>query len=115
MPFNPPTIALSGIAPELCLLVGALLLLVIDALLPDRFSRSYLPLASSLALLVSVGLAVMGWRTVTDQGSELQLGGAVGIAVLAAMLAEVAATSPDRPFAAVYWFAGWSIAGGVGT
>ena len=79
MPFDPPEVALSALAPELSLLVVAMLLLVVDTLLPARFSRAYLTFASTAAFGLSVALAVMGWRQVADSGSELQLAGAIAL------------------------------------
>jgi EmrB/QacA subfamily drug resistance transporter len=64
--------------------------------------------------LITVGISVAGTLSAPPQHfaaatglimAARQFGGAVGIAVLAAMLTEVVATSPDRPYAAVYWAA----------
>jgi NADH-quinone oxidoreductase subunit N len=77
MPFNPPAVELAGIAPELALVTAALILLVVDALLPARFSRAYLPIASTVGFAVSIALSIRGWQTIGESGSELQLGGAV--------------------------------------
>ena len=79
MPFDPPDIALSALAPELSLLVVALLVLVIDTLLPARVSRAYLTYVSTAAYALAIALAVVGWREIADSGSELQLGGAVAL------------------------------------
>ncbi|MFN2488644.1 MAG: NADH-quinone oxidoreductase subunit N [Actinomycetota bacterium] len=77
MPFQPPEVQLSGIAPELALLVAGLALLVIDALVGRRVTRALLPYAASVGFVVAIAFAVIGWQHVADQGSELQLGGMV--------------------------------------
>jgi NADH-quinone oxidoreductase subunit N len=77
MPFSPPEVALSGIAPEIALLVAALVLLVAGAVAGDRFGRAWLAYAATLGLAVAIALAVVGWREVAAEGSRLQLSGMI--------------------------------------
>ena len=86
MPFEAPDVALSGIAPELVLLAVALVLLVVDAVLPDHLSRAYLPFVATIGLALSIGAAVAGWQEISEGGSRLQLAGMIafdGFAVFA--------------------------------
>ena len=67
--FNAPHIELSGIAPEIALVVTALLLLVVDAFVGDRVpQRLHLPLLATAGLGVATWLALQG----SDE-TELQL------------------------------------------
>jgi NADH-quinone oxidoreductase subunit N len=77
MPFAPPDVALSGIAPELALAFAALLLLVVDALAGDRLGRGYLAVFATVGFGVSIVVAVSSWRAVTAGGPEVQLGGMI--------------------------------------
>lgn len=75
MPLELPRVELAGIAPELVLLVGGLLVLILDAVVGDRLRGAwYLPYLSTLALVVAGAFAVVGWGH-----SELQLGGMVAL------------------------------------
>ncbi len=75
MPFDPPTVELSGIAPELALATIAIALLVLDAfvsrLIPGA-ARLYAPLIATIALIVATLLAISAWGE-----SEIQLSGAI--------------------------------------
>ena len=77
MPLDLPDVRLAGIAPEIALCVTALLLLIIDAVVPDRASRWYLSAAATVGLGVSIFLAIQAWGD-----SELQLAGMVAVLVL---------------------------------
>ncbi|CAN5538573.1 hypothetical protein BH24ACT26_BH24ACT26_09840 [soil metagenome] len=79
MPFEPPAVAFSGIAPQIALLVAGLVLLVVDAAAGGRLGRAYLPYAATLGLAVSIALAVVGWQEVSSEGSRLQLSGMIAL------------------------------------
>jgi NADH-quinone oxidoreductase subunit N len=74
--FNPPDIQLAGIAPELALCITALLILVIDAALPDRTvgGRWHLPAMSVLGLIAAVFFSFAAWGD-----TELHLGGMIAV------------------------------------
>lgn len=61
MPLDAPVVRLTGIAPEIALCAGALLLLVIDALAGERRNRWYLPVLSTIALGASIYFATQAW------------------------------------------------------
>ena len=63
-----PKVLLSGVAPEVVLTIAALALLVVDAFIPERVNRWYLPAFSTLGLVVAIVFAVAAWDT-----NELQL------------------------------------------
>ena len=79
MSFVPPEVALAGISPELALAAAALLLLVVDAALGERLGRGYLVVVASVALGVSIGLAVAAWHAVASDGPQLQLAGMIAL------------------------------------
>ncbi|HWC13099.1 MAG TPA: NADH-quinone oxidoreductase subunit N [Actinomycetota bacterium] len=75
MPFTPPEVQLSGVAPEIALCVSALLLLIFDAFMADSIpSRLHLPVLSTAALVVAAWLAIDQWGA-----AELQLAGMVAL------------------------------------
>jgi NADH-quinone oxidoreductase subunit N len=79
MSFVPPEVALAGISPELALAAAALLLLVVDAALGERLGRGYLVVVATVALGISIGLAVAAWRAVASDGPQLQLAGMIAL------------------------------------
>lgn len=83
MPFDAPDIRLGGIAPEIVLSAGALLLLLFDAFLGDRLTamrrsvrpaRPLLPVLSTLILGLAGTFAFDAWQRVAERGPRLQLG-----------------------------------------
>lgn len=75
IPFTPPEVQLGGIAPEIALCVGALVLLVLDAFIARTVpGRLYLPVLSSVTLVLA------GWFAIDQWGAaELQLAGMVAL------------------------------------
>ncbi|MGH2808843.1 MAG: NADH-quinone oxidoreductase subunit N [Actinomycetota bacterium] len=69
MPFTPPHVELSAIAPEIALSVAALLLLVIDAFVGERFHNWHLPILTTIGFIAAVYFALDGW----DRAGEVQL------------------------------------------
>ena len=59
--FTPPQVELSGIAPELVLASVAIALLVIDALLGDRFGTWHLPGIATVGFVASIVFAFAAW------------------------------------------------------
>jgi NADH-quinone oxidoreductase subunit N len=75
MPLDAPEVRLAGIAPELALSIGALVILIVDALVREKApGRWYLPWLSTLALGAGIAFAVTQWGV-----SELQLSGMVAL------------------------------------
>jgi len=69
MELQVPEVQLAGIAPELALAAGALIILIGDAFLRDIVkSRIYLPWATTATLLLAIALALPHWES-----NELQL------------------------------------------
>jgi NADH-quinone oxidoreductase subunit N len=75
MPFEVPSVQLSGIAPELILSVAALTVLLVHAFVGDRLGSLPLALITSAALVGSIAAAVLAW----GDGPELQLAGNVAL------------------------------------
>ena len=90
MPFNPPSIQLAGIAPELVLAITALFLMVLDAfysrLYPEA-SSWYSPIIASVGVIVATGLAIATWGQ-----TDLQLGGTIALDGFATFVKIVLAT-----------------------
>ena len=77
MPFTPPSVELGGIAPELCLVVTALMLMVLDAFYARVYpeaSRWYSPILATTGLIVSTLFAFSVWGQ-----TELQLGNMIAL------------------------------------
>ena len=74
MQFTPPDVQLAAIAPEIALSGAALFLLVLHAFLGDVGKRTYLPVLSTIALVVAGWLAIDQWGA-----SETQLAGMVAL------------------------------------
>jgi NADH-quinone oxidoreductase subunit N len=79
MPFVNPDVKLLGIAPEIALSATALVLIVADAFIGDRKNRWYLPVISTLGLLVALFYCKEAWTQVSDGNSVVQLGGMVAV------------------------------------
>jgi len=60
---NLPDVRLLGIAPEIALVIGALIILILDATLGDRKNKWYLWLLSTITVGVSIFFAVQAWGT----------------------------------------------------
>jgi NADH-quinone oxidoreductase subunit N len=72
MPLNLPPVQLGGIGPEIALTVTALIALVAEAIVGDVGGRWYLPVMTTIGLVVAGVLAVAAWNT-----SSVQLAGAI--------------------------------------
>lgn len=112
-----------AIPPRRMIATGGLVLTAVTGIFAAALSPTpqlwtlWIPVGLAMGVgigLITVGISTAGTLSAPPQHfaaatgliiAARQFGGAIGIAVLAAMLAEVAATSPDRPYAAVYWFA----------
>ena len=73
MPFTPPHVELAGIAPELALSVTALVLLVMDAVVGERFGGWHLPVVTTIGFCLAALFAVVAW----NDSTELQLAGMI--------------------------------------
>ncbi len=80
MPLNLPEIQLGAIAPEIALSIGALFLLVFDALVGDRIAKGrHLPLLTAITFGAALVIAIGQWGSVDADGPQLQLAGLVVI------------------------------------
>jgi NADH-quinone oxidoreductase subunit N len=78
MPLDLPPVELGAIGPEIALSAAALLVVLIHAFLPPNMKRSlFLPLASTVGLLVAIFLARQAWIDLPETGPDLQLAGMV--------------------------------------
>jgi NADH-quinone oxidoreductase subunit N len=75
MPFEAPSVQLSGIAPELILSVAALVVLLVHAFVGDRWGSLYLAFLTTTALVGAIVVAVLAW----GDGPEVQLAGNVAL------------------------------------
>src|SRR5918996_2353422 len=75
MPFEAPSVQLSGIAPELILSVAALVILLVHAFVGDRWGSLYLAFLTTAALAGAIVAAVLAW----GDGPEVQLAGNVAL------------------------------------
>jgi NADH-quinone oxidoreductase subunit N len=75
VPFEAPSVQLSGIAPEMILSVAALVLLLLHAFVGDRWGSLYLAFLTSAALAGAIVAAVLAW----GDGPEVQLAGNVAL------------------------------------
>jgi len=93
MAFDPPIVKLAGIAPEICLVVTALVLMVMDAFvvrIAPANTRWYSPVLASLGLTAATVFAISEWGS-----NELQLGNMIaldGFAVFVKIMLAVFAT-----------------------
>ncbi|MGH2752340.1 MAG: NADH-quinone oxidoreductase subunit N [Actinomycetota bacterium] len=74
MGLNLPEVELLGIAPEIALVTGALIILILDAMLGERENRWHLWVLSTITLGVSIFFAVQAWGT-----TELHLGDMIAV------------------------------------
>jgi NADH-quinone oxidoreductase subunit N len=74
MEFIAPEVQLGGVAPEIALVVAAFVVLITDATFGARLPRLYLPLLSSVGLVVSIVLAAAAWGE-----SDLQFSGMIAL------------------------------------
>ncbi|MGH2699003.1 MAG: NADH-quinone oxidoreductase subunit N, partial [Actinomycetota bacterium] len=74
MGLNKPEVELLGIAPEIALVIGALFILIVDAVLGESRNKWHLWILSTIALGVSIFLAAQAWGT-----TELQLGDMIAV------------------------------------
>ena len=74
MEFIAPEVQLGGIAPELALSIAGLVLLVVHAIVGDRWGSSYVPMIAAAGFAVALYLCVAVWGE-----SELQLAGAIAL------------------------------------
>ena len=74
MEFIAPNVQLGGIAPELALSIAGLVLLVVHAIVGDRWGSSYVPVIATVGFGVALYLCVAVWGE-----SELQLAGAIAL------------------------------------
>jgi NADH-quinone oxidoreductase subunit N len=72
--FSPLPVALVGIAPELCLVATAFVVLLVDAIAGERFGRWFLSALCAAGLGVSAYFAVEAWGT-----TSLQLGRMIAV------------------------------------
>ena len=74
MGLNTPEIELLGIAPEIALVVGALVILIVDAVIGDGRNKWHLWMLSTITLGLSIFLAAQAWGT-----NELHLGDMIAV------------------------------------
>lgn len=71
MPFNAPTIELSGIAPEIWVTITAFVVLLSGSFLSDRVNHLVQPGVSTIGLAISIGWAIATWGDNTLQLSNM--------------------------------------------
>jgi len=71
---NTPEIELLGIAPEIALVVGALVILIVDAIIGDGRNKWHLWMLSTITLALSIFFATQAWGT-----NELHLGDMIAV------------------------------------
>ena len=74
MGLNTPDIELLGIAPEIALVIGALVILVVDAIIGDGRNKWHLWMLSTITLGLSIFFAAQAWGT-----TELHLGDMIAV------------------------------------
>ena len=75
MNFTPPQVELAGIAPEIALTITAFVVLILHAFIGERWGTLYLPVLSTLGLVLAAYLAIdQAWGV-----TELQLAGMVAV------------------------------------
>ena len=74
MGLNTPEIELLGIAPEIALVIGALVILIVDAIIGDGRDKWHLWMLSTITLGLSIFLAAQAWGT-----NELHLGDMIAV------------------------------------
>jgi NADH-quinone oxidoreductase subunit N len=71
---NTPEIELLGIAPEIALVIGALVILIVDAIIGDSRDKWHLWMLSTITLGLSIFFAAQAWGT-----NELHLGDMIAV------------------------------------
>ena len=71
MDLNLPDVRLLGIAPEIALVVGALVILILDASLKERANKWHLSLLSTVTLGVAIYFSIQAWGTTTLQIGDM--------------------------------------------
>jgi NADH-quinone oxidoreductase subunit N len=71
MPFTPPDVQLAAIAPEICLAVAALLLLVLDGFTGHLWKRLHIPILTTIALGLAAWFAIDQWGQANTQLSGM--------------------------------------------
>jgi len=71
---NTPEIELLGIAPEIALVIGALAILIVDAIIGDSRDKWHLWMLSTITLGLSIFFAAQAWGT-----NELHLGDMIAV------------------------------------
>jgi len=71
---NTPEIELLGIAPEIALVIGALVILIVDAIIGDGRNKWHLWMLSTITLGLSIFLSAQAWGT-----NELHLGDMIAV------------------------------------
>jgi NADH-quinone oxidoreductase subunit N len=71
---NTPEIELLGIAPEIALVIGALVILIVDAIIGDGRDKWHLWMLSTITLGLSIFFAAQAWGT-----NELHLGDMIAV------------------------------------
>ncbi len=74
MGLNTPDIELLGIAPEIALVIGALVILIVDAVIGDGRNKWHLWMLSTITLGLSIFFAAQAWGT-----TELHLGDMIAV------------------------------------
>ena len=74
MGLNTPEIELLGIAPEIALVIGALAILIVDAIIGDSRDKWHLWMLSTITLGLSIFFAAQAWGT-----NELHLGDMIAV------------------------------------
>jgi NADH-quinone oxidoreductase subunit N len=68
---NLPDVRLLGIAPEIALVVGALVILILDASLKERADKWYLSLLSTVTLGAAIFFSIQAWGTTALQMGDM--------------------------------------------
>ena len=83
MQFESPAIDFVGIAPELILVVAALVVLILDAVAAGRIeilrSRLHLPVFATIALGLAIVFSVRAWGYIGDSEEAVHLAGTVAV------------------------------------
>ena len=74
MEFQAPVVQLGAIGPEIALLTTAILMLIVDTFIPQRYDRWYLAVVSTVGFVVAIYLALGPWGE-----RELQLARMVAV------------------------------------
>ena len=71
MDLNLPEVRLLGIAPEIALVVGALVILILDASLKERANKWHLSLLSTVTLGAAIFFSIQAWGITTLQIGDM--------------------------------------------